>query len=151
MRLPGLARAAGLALALAAFGVGGVAAGGCGEDEPPPVTVAKEYAAAVKSGNVEKVLTLVESSAAERLERAASRASDQVGGRRAIEPHEMLQIVDVDPRFQVAKAELVDGDESRATVRLTGADDRTHELALVNEDGEWHVVLPLPSGPDSDP
>lgn len=146
-RLPGLARAAGLSLALATASV----IGGCGDDEPPPVKVAKQFAAAVKSGNVEKVLTLVESSAAQRLERAAARASDQVGGRRNIEPHEMLQIVDVDPRFQVAKAELVEGDEGHATVRLTGADERTHELGLVKEDGEWHVVLPLPPGPDSEP
>jgi len=116
----------------------------CADEEPAPVIAAKRFATAVKRGDVDALLKLVESEVAERLTAAAERASDQVGGRRAIEPHEMLQIVDVDPRFQVAKAELVAGGEETATVRLTGADGSTHDLGLVNEDGQWHVRVPLP-------
>ena len=116
----------------------------CGDEEPAPVVTAKRFASAVKRGDVETVLELVESPVADRLAAAAERASDQVGGRRSIEPQEMLQIVDVDPRFQVAKAELVAGGEQTATVRLTGADGHTHDLGLVNEDGQWHVRVPLP-------
>ncbi|MEM6992622.1 MAG: hypothetical protein AAF721_19065 [Myxococcota bacterium] len=120
------------------------AAPACGDKEPEPVVAAKRFAAAVKRGDVETVMGLVEAPVVARMTSAAERASDQVGGRRNIEPHEMLQIVDVDPVFQVAKAELVAGDAQTATVRLTGADGQTHELRLHNEDGEWHVVVPLP-------
>ncbi|MBL4689312.1 MAG: hypothetical protein JKY37_32265 [Nannocystaceae bacterium] len=117
---------------------------GCRAEEPEPVVAAKRFAVAIKRGDVQTLLELVEAPVAERLASAAARASDQVGGRRNIEPHEMLQIVDVDPTFQVAKAELVESDAQTATVRLTGADGKTHDLGLVNEDGQWHVVVPLP-------
>lgn len=120
---------------------------GCGDEEPEPVRVARAYASAVQRGDTQAVLDLVESRLAERVQQAAERASDQVGGRRTIGPEEMLQIVDVDPRFQVRGVELVSDDGSRATVRLVGADATTTELELVNEDGQWHVVVPLPAGP----
>lgn len=120
------------------------AAPACADEEPEAVSAAKRFAAAVKRGDVAAVLEMVETPVAERLTSAAERASDQVGGRRNIEPHEMLQIVDVDPKFQVAKAELLEGGEQTATVRLTGADGKTHDLGLVNEDGQWHVRVPLP-------
>ncbi len=116
-------------------------AAACGADEPPPVTKAKEFATAVRAGDVEEVLEMMDAAAAERLRDAAQRASDQVGGRRVVAPHEMLQIVDVDPSFQVAKAELTEGDDSTATVVLTGADGATHDLHLVVEDGEWKVRI----------
>ena len=122
----------------------GAMASSCGAEEPAPVVAAKKFASAVQRGDVEAFLELVEAPVAERLSSAAERASDQVGGRRNVEAHEMMEIVDVDPRFQVAKAELVSGDLTQATVRLTGADDTTHDLGLVNEDGQWHVVVPLP-------
>jgi murein L,D-transpeptidase YcbB/YkuD len=123
----------------------------CGENEPPPVTTAKKFATAVQSGDVEKMLELLESQAVAHLHRAAERASDQVGGRRNVEPHEMLQVVDLDPRFQVAKAELVSSDTETATVRLTSADSTAHELQLVAEDGQWRVRISVPSAPTEEP
>jgi hypothetical protein len=123
-------------------GLGWAAA--CGNDEPPPVSAARAFAAAVPSGDSKRMLTLVDERSRDALEQAAHRASDQVGGRRNIEPREMLQIVDVDPRFQIARAELIEEDEGRARVRLTGVDGTEHELTLVNEDDGWKVSLPLP-------
>ena len=120
---------------------------GCAEDEPPAVKVARKFARAVRNGDVEPVLTLVDAQTVARVGQAAERASDQVGGRRNVEPSEMLQVVDVDPRFQVAEAELLEGDDQRAVVRLTGADGSSHSLELINEDGSWRVRLPLPPGP----
>jgi hypothetical protein len=116
----------------------------CGAEEEPAVTAAKRFATAVRAGNVQDVLDLADTEGSLRLREAAQRASDQVGGRRSVEPHEMLQIVDVDPSFQVAKAELSRGDETSATVILTGADGTTHDLELVNEDGQWRVRIPAP-------
>lgn len=120
---------------------------GCGEDEPPPVTAARAFARAVRAGDVETMLTLVDTQTATRVEQAAERASDQVGGRRNVEPAEMLQVVDVDPRFQIAEAELSESDAERAVVRLTGADGTSHSLELINEEGSWRVRLPRPPGP----
>ena len=116
----------------------------CGEEEPPAVTAARKFVQAVQTGEVEGVLAMLDAEAVGYVQRAAERASDQVGGRRSIEPAEMLQVVDVDPHFQVQRAELVEGDERRALVRLHGADDSTRALDLVNEDGVWKVNLPLP-------
>lgn len=127
------------ALALAAL-----LASGCGEEEPPPVQAARRFVQAVQSGEVEGVLAMLDAEAVAYVERAAVGASDQVGGRRSVEPSEMLQVVDVDPHFQVKGAELVEGNEQRALVRLHGADDSTRALDLVQENGTWKVNLPLP-------
>ncbi|MCA9705973.1 MAG: hypothetical protein KDK70_09020 [Myxococcales bacterium] len=123
----------------------------CGSDEPPPVTAARAFARAAQAGDVETLLTMVDAQTAARVGHAAERASDQVGGRRNVEPQEMLQVVDVDPRFQVAAAELRSGDDQRAEVQLTGSDGRTHSLELINEEGAWRVRPPLPPGPVSEP
>lgn len=125
--------------------VGGPTA--CGEDEPPPVTAARAFARAIRMGDVKTMLTLVDTQTVTRVSQAAERASDQVGGRRSVEPMEMLQVVDVDPRFQIASAELREGDDQRAVVQLTGADGTVHSLELINEDGAWRVLLPRPPGP----
>jgi hypothetical protein len=101
----------------------------------------------VRAGEVEEVLALLDAPTVAHVEQAAVRASDQVGGRRSVEPQEMLQVVDVDPRFQVVEAELVQGDERQAVVRLTGVDGSAHSLSLVEEDGSWLVHLPLPRAP----
>lgn len=115
------------------------------------MTTAKAFANAARIGDVEQVLAMADAQTVARVQQAAERAGDQVGGRRVIEPTEMMQVVDVDPRFQIAKAELSQGDEQRATVRLEGADGTSHVVELVNEEGAWRVRLPLPRGPMGEP
>jgi hypothetical protein len=129
----------------------GVLAGAmaCGNDEAAPVTAARAFAAAIPSGDTKRILALVDDRARTYLQGAAHRASDQVGGRRNIEVHEMLQVVDVDPRFQVAVAELIEADEHEARVRLMGVDGTEHELRLVHEDNAWKVSIPVPPAPPS--
>lgn len=127
------------------------AGSGCREDEPPPVEAARRYAHAAGMGDVEGVLAMVDARTVARVRQAAERASDQVGGRRSVEPREMLQVVDVDPRFQVVEAELVQGGEERATVRLRGTNEVSHTLELIFEDGSWRVELPLPRAPMAGP
>jgi len=121
-----------------------LAAGACGEKEAAPVTAARAYAAAMQRGDVNAVLPLLEQAALERLDHEAAQASDHVGGRRNIEPHEMLQIVGVPDSFQVAKAELVAGDDESAQVKLVAADGTEHLLDMVAQDGKWRVRVPLP-------
>jgi hypothetical protein len=137
------------ALRLALLLLGGVASSACGDEEPAPVVTAKQFANAVRAGDVEQVMDLMDSQAVARLEDAAQRASDQVGGRRAVEAHEMLQIVDVDPSFQVKSAELTAADDSAAVVVLSGADGRTYDMQLVNEDGQWRVRIAAPQVEES--
>jgi hypothetical protein len=119
---------------------------GCSED-PAPVKVAKEFAIAVQGNSVEAMLELVDAQTVAFLEQAAERASDQIGGRRSVDPQEMLQIVDVDRRFMVAKAELVTQSDASAQVRLIGADGSEHLLDLVLEDESWRVRIPIPHAP----
>jgi hypothetical protein len=121
-----------------------LAVGGCGEKEAAPVTAARAFAAAMQRGDVKTVLPMLEQSALERLEQEAARASDHVGGRRNIEPYEMLQIVGVPDSFQVAKAELVTGDDESAQVRLVAADGKEHLLDLVVQEDKWRVRVPQP-------
>lgn len=124
---------------------------GCGDEEPAPVQAARQFAQAVRAGEVEEVLAMVDAPTVAHVEQAAVRASDQVGGRRSVEPQEMLQVVDVDPHFQVDEAELVEGDAHQAVVRLTGADGTAHLLTLIQENGSWKVHLPLPRAPMVEP
>lgn len=126
-------------------------AGACGDRSGDPVRAAQAFTAAVQRGDMNAVYPLLERAATERLTAAAAQASDQVGGRRRIEPAEMLQIVDVDPNFELASAELVgDGDPSEAKdgelaqVRLLGSQQESHTLTLVREEGAWRVRIPLP-------
>ncbi|HRI06689.1 MAG TPA: hypothetical protein PKW35_02670, partial [Nannocystaceae bacterium] len=90
------------------------------------------------------LLPLLDGRARARLAAAAERASDQVGGRRTIAPHEMLQVVDLDPTLQVARVELLEGDDTVARVRVHGSQEQTIDLDLVHEEGAWRVRAPLP-------
>jgi hypothetical protein len=127
-----------------------LAAGACNED-PPPVAAAKSYAAAVQRGDAKALLDLVDAQTVAYVQDSAERASDQIGGRRNVEPYEMLQVTDVDPKFQVARTELVSSGEDAATVKLFGADGSEHTLDLVREEGQWHVQVPVPRRIEVDP
>lgn len=130
---------------------------GCKSDEAEPVAVARAFAEAARRGDVNAMLAVIERPAVDQLALAAQVASDQVGGRRSIEPGEMLQIVGVDRTIAVASAELVDEDGERAHVELTMTDGRTIRLELVWEQaiagdddsparaGGWKVRIPTPA------
>jgi hypothetical protein len=134
----------------------------CKADEAEPVAVARAFAEAARRGDVDAMLAVIERPAVDQLALAAERASDQVGGRRSIEPGEMLQIVGVDRTIAVASAELLDDDGERAHVELTMTDGRTIRLELVWEQaiagdddsparaGGWKVRIPMPNGATSD-
>ena len=118
--------------------------GACREQSADPVRTAQAFTSAVQRGDMKAVLPLLEKATAERLAAAADKASDQVGGRRRIEPAEMLQIADVSPTFELAQTLLVDNDGATAHVRLLGAQQESYTLTLVHEDGAWYVRIPTP-------
>ncbi len=121
---------------------------GCGE-KAAPVLAAQEFANVMQRGDAKALIPLLEVEAAARLERAATRASDQVGGRRNIELYEMVQIVDVPDSFRVAKSELVSGDDAQAQVALIGADGTRHVLDMVYQEGSWRVRVPVPASEEA--
>jgi hypothetical protein len=145
----------GVVLAIALM-IGSGLTGGCKAPESEPVAVARAFAESIRRGDVRAMLAVVERSAVEHVHDAAETASDQVGGRRAIEPREMLQIVGVDRTLAVAKAELIEETEQRAIVELTMTDGRAIRLELVWEpdpasdpadearSGAWKVRIPMP-------
>lgn len=128
---------------------------GCARDEGEPVAVARAYADAARRSDVPGMLAVIDHDAVAELERAAERASDQVGGRRSIEATEMLQIAGVDRTLAVAEATLVEQDSETATVELIMTDGRTVIVHLVWEPSEsesggaWKVRVPLPSAKSS--
>ncbi len=126
-------------------------AAACGGEAKTPETAAKAFIEAAQRGNVEQLLPLLESAAANRLQTAAERASHHVGGRRTISAHEMLQIADVDPMLRIARVEVISSSESAAQVRLYGSQEQTAELSLVFEDDAWRVQIPTPTAPVKTP
>jgi hypothetical protein len=136
----------GVALALVMVCIGSTL-GACGSDGPEAraVRTAKAFITAARTDNTKALVTLVESSAVAELEGAAAQASEHVGGRRTIEPHEMLQIVDLDPLFQVERVQVVDLDAQLAVVEVTSTNGEKVSLTLVDEDGRWKVRVPSPS------
>jgi hypothetical protein len=129
-------------MAVALFGIAPVT--GCAEAEAEPVAVARDYARAVRRRNVKMLLEVLEAPALAHLDEAAERASDQVGGRRNVEPHEMLQVVRSDPFFEVASSELLENDGEHARVKLSGTEGESHIVELVREETAWKVRIPLP-------
>jgi hypothetical protein len=121
---------------------------GCGE-KAAPVLAAQEFANVMQRGDAKALIPLIELEAAARLERAATRASDQVGGRRNIELYEMVQVVDVPDSFRVAKSEMVEGDDTQAQVALIGADGTRYLLDMVYQEGSWRVRVPMPPGEEA--
>ncbi len=119
----------------------------CADKEAAPVKAARAFSSAVARADVKALLELVDRGAVDRLERVAEQASNQVGGRRHIPAHEMMQIIDLDPTFQIGHAELVSLDGDVADVELQAADGSTHRLHLVREDGAWRVRIPIPNAP----
>jgi hypothetical protein len=136
---------------LASLLAGLLATGACGDEkEAAPVIAARHFSDVILSGDAKALIGLIDLESAARLERAATRASDQVGGRRSIEMYEMVQIVDVPNSLQIAKAELVGGDDQQAQVALTAADGTQHILHLVFQEGSWRVRVPTPGAATAD-
>ncbi len=113
-------------------------------EEGAPVAAARAFARACRSSDVETLLPLLERKVVAQLESRAEQASDHVGGRRKIEAHEMLRVVEIDRMGAIIKAELIESDSERAEVRLTQADGKLHSLILVFEAGAWRVKIDGP-------
>ena len=116
----------------------------CGTDDDSPQAIARAFANAVQRGDAPAVLGLMERQAVERVQAAAERASNQVGGRRNIDTREMLQIVDIDVTFQLAAVEVQERSQDQASVTLVDAAGKSYPLEMVREQGQWRVRVAIP-------
>lgn len=121
-----------------------LASAACSDEDEAPIAAARAFTSAAQRGDVKAMLPLLERGVVEHLESAAEQASDQVGGRRSIEPHEMLEVVAAEPGFAIASAEVLDNDGSTAHVELVGPEDERQVLELVHQGGDWRVRVPIP-------
>jgi hypothetical protein len=119
---------------------------GCGDEDEAPIAAARAFTSAAQRGDVKAMLPLLERGVVEHLDAAAEQASDQVGGRRGIESHEMLEVVAAEPGFAIASAQVLENDGTTARVELVGPEDERHVLELVLQDGSWRVRVPIPVG-----
>ena len=126
---------------LIVFALVGIA---CGSKESEPSAVARAYVAAVMAGNTADVIDVLDANTVSRLEAAAQRATDQIGGRRQILAPEMLQITGYDPLFVIDRIVEVSADTERAELQIIGVSGQTETLMLVNGERGWRVALRVP-------
>ncbi|TPV95878.1 MAG: hypothetical protein B7733_07650 [Myxococcales bacterium FL481] len=117
---------------------------GCKAEEPAPVTAVRAFIGAVQSRDPQRVLPLLPGRLRQELETAASKASDQVGGRASYDAAQMFELVGVDVLFSVRAIELVEEYDASARVQVRGDGDVVHVFDLVLEDGTWRVRLASP-------
>jgi len=116
-----------------------------GDDaEARAIRTAKAFVSAVRTSDSKALVTLLEADAVAQLEGAAARASEHVGGRRTNEAHEMVQVIDLDPLFQVERVEVVNLDAQLAVLEVKATSGEKQTLTLVDEEGQWKVRVPSP-------
>ena len=118
--------------------------GACRQGESEPAKVVRSFADAVNRGDPKAILEFLEPRALEMLEQGAQRASDQVGGRRQVLPHELLQVTRLDPTFVIVKVEDVAVEGAGATVRVLSNNGESVDISLVLFEGQWKISLPIP-------
>lgn len=114
----------------------------CGGADNSPEQSARNFIAAVRARNAEAVLAQLDQASREQLERMAEVATDRVGGRRVVEVEELLQVVSVDPEFDVDASSVIEQSDTAARVELVAPSGKKEIVSLVRQDGSWRVVLP---------
>jgi hypothetical protein len=124
----------------------------CGSEPAGPEQTAREFAEALRASqvDVQAVLDRLDQRSLDHLQRAAERASDQIGGRRAIEPDELFEVVGMDHRsMEIREIELIETDGATARVKLISADGSEHVLDLVLQEDAWRVRVPVPDSTEA--
>jgi len=131
------------ASALAAMALAAAMAGkGCRVEDSSPQGVARSFAAASRAGDRKAVYNMLGPKTRARLDEAAKRSTDLVGGSRRFKPLDLVGVSK--PGETPAPKEFVlkskDGDQ--AVVEVVSADDARHLLTLVRVDGTWKIEVP---------
>lgn len=133
--------AAASAVAAVALAVA-VAGRSCQVDEDTPQAVVREFAAAASADDREALYRMFGPETRRRLEAAAKRATDLVGGSERYSPLDMISVGrsrDVPPPKDFV---LKEQSESLATVEIIGAMGERSEVTVVRVDGGWRIELP---------
>jgi hypothetical protein len=133
--------AAASAVAAVALAVA-VAGRSCQVEEDTPEAAVREFAAAAGADDREALFRMFGPETRKRLEAAAKRATDLVGGSERYSPLDMISINrsrDMPPPKDFVVKEQ---GEALATVEIIGAMGERSEVTVVRENGRWHIELP---------
>lgn len=114
---------------------------GCDYGETDATQVASRFAAAARYGQGASIWPHLSRASRAVLEAEAERASNQIGDRRNVAPHEMLQIVDVPALDGRRLPTLARDGDARATVTFFGVDGGEYPVQMILEGGAWKVAL----------
>lgn len=134
---------AAVASAVAAVALAVAVAGrSCQVDEDTPEAAVREFAAAASADDREALYRMFGPETRQRLDAAAKRATDRVGGSERYSPLDMISVgrsPDTPPPKDVVVKER---SESRAVVELIGPVGERAEVTVVRVDGHWRIELP---------
>ncbi len=134
---------AAVASALAAMALAAAVAGrSCQVDDDTPEAAVRNFAAAASADDREAIYELLGPETRRRLEIAAKRATDLVGGSKRYDPLDMISIgksIDAPPPRDFAVKARSD---SRAIVEILGAMGERSQVTVVNVNGHWRIEIP---------
>jgi hypothetical protein len=142
---PGIRRNAITAVASAVAAVAlavAVAGRSCQVEDDTPQAAVREFAAAAAADDREALYRIFGPETRQRLDAAAKRATDLVGGSERYSPLAMIS-VGRSRDLPLAKDFVVkERSESRALVEIVGPMGDRAEVTVVRVDGRWHIELP---------
>lgn len=119
-----------------------VAGRSCDVDDSSPQAAAREFAAAANAGDRDAVYRLLGPETQRRLQIAAQRATDLVGGSQRYQALDMISISRSSDTPPPKDFILRDHSPSRATVEIVSVSGERARVQVVRVDGAWRIELP---------
>ena len=139
----------GAASALAAVALALAVAGrSCDVDDSSPQAAVRDFSDAANAGDREAVFGLLGPETQQRLEAAAQRATDLVGGARRYQALDMISISRSSDASPPKDFILRSQSEGRAIVEIVGSSGERAQVHVVKVKGRWRIELP---GYNTDP
>lgn len=132
-----------IASAVAAVALAVAVAGrSCGVDESGPIAAVREFATAANAGDRDAIYHLLGPETQRKLEIAARRATDLVGGARRYDALDLISISRSADAPAPKEFNLLERSESRAVVEVVSRSGERDRLNVVKIDGQWRIELP---------
>lgn len=133
----------GAASALAAVALALAVAGrSCDVDNSSPQAAVRDFSAAANAGDRDAVYRMLGPETQRRLDIAAQRATDLVGGSRRYHALDMISIGRSSDTLPPKDFILRDRTDNRATVEIVGASGERAQVQVIEVDGRWRIELP---------
>lgn len=133
--------AAASAVAAVALAVA-VAGRSCNVDDSSPQAAVRDFAAAANAGDRDEVYRLLGPETQKRLDVAAKRATDLVGGSQRYQALDMISISRSSDTPPPKDFILRERSESRATVEIVSVSGERARVHVIKVDGRWRIELP---------